>query len=296
MGNIATSFNEQIALLEKRGMTIDMEPNKVKEILLDIGYYRLGFYWHPFVIDENHNLFHGIKFSDIVNLYYLDVDLRNILTKYLNRIEINFRTNIVYYVSNKFKLSPTWFIDPKIVSQDFINDIDKYYSSDFKKSNKPIKKHHQKYLNDKYAPAWKTLEFFSFGIILKIFKNLKNGEIKERISKNFGVLNVNKFTNFIDTLVLLRNNCAHSDVLFDFQTPLGISSIPEINYNNRDRHSLDSTIRVLIFILGKISVNRRNELIEEIESKFGEHKKNSIIKKIIETKINYSFEKSYNKI
>ncbi len=36
MGNIATSFNEQIALLEKRGMTIDMEPNKVKEILLDI--------------------------------------------------------------------------------------------------------------------------------------------------------------------------------------------------------------------------------------------------------------------
>ena len=30
MGNIATSFNEQIALLEKRGMTIDMEPNKVK--------------------------------------------------------------------------------------------------------------------------------------------------------------------------------------------------------------------------------------------------------------------------
>ena len=151
-------------------------------------------------------------------------------------------------------------------------------------------------MNDKYAPAWKTLEFFSFGIILKIFKNLKNGEIKERISKNFGVLNVNKFTNFIDTLVLLRNNCAHSDVLFNFQTPLGISSIPEINYNNRDRHSLDSTIRVLIFILGKISVNRRNELIEEIESKFGEHKKNSIIKKIIETKINYSFEKSYNKI
>jgi abortive infection bacteriophage resistance protein len=93
------------------------------------------------------------KFSDVVNLYYLDVDLRNILTKYLNRIEINFRTKIVYYVSNKFKLSPTWFIDPKIVSQDFINDIDKYYSSDFKKSNKPIKKHHQKYLNDKYAPA-----------------------------------------------------------------------------------------------------------------------------------------------
>ncbi len=266
MGNIATSFSEQIALLEKRGMTIDMEPNKVKEILLDIGYYRLGFYWHPFVIDENHNLFHGIKFSDIVNLYYLDVDLRNILTKYLNRIEINFRTKIVYYVSNKFKLSPTWFIDPKIVSQDFINDIDKYYSSDFKKSNKPIKKHHQKYLNDKYAPAWKTLEFFTFGVVLKIFKNLHDNYIKERISNIYGVKNMNKFISLIETLVLLRNTCAHGGVLFDLKIPKGISKIPEINYNNRDRHSLDSTIRVLIFILGKISVNRRNELIEEIES------------------------------
>ena len=96
MGNTATTFNEQIALLEKRGMVIDMEPNKVKEILLDIGYYRLGFYWHPFVIDDSHNLLEGIKFSDIVNLYYLDVDLRNILTRYLNRFEINFRTKIVY--------------------------------------------------------------------------------------------------------------------------------------------------------------------------------------------------------
>ena len=73
MGNTATTFNEQIALLEKRGMVIDMEPNKVKEILLDIGYYGLGFYWHPFVIDDNHNLLEGIKFSDIVNLYYLEL-------------------------------------------------------------------------------------------------------------------------------------------------------------------------------------------------------------------------------
>ena len=296
MGNIATTFNQQISILESRGMVFDCEPNKVKEILLDIGYYRLGFYWHPFVIDDKHNLAKGTKFSDVVCLYYLDVDLRNILSKYINRIEISFRTQVIYYVSNKYRNSPTWFIDGNVLNSNFIKEIDKYYNESFILKNKPIKKHHQKYLNDKYAPAWKTLEFFSFGIILKIFKNLKNGEIKERISKNFGVLNVNKFTNFIDTLVLLRNNCAHSDVLFDFQTPLGISSIPEINYNNRDRHSLDSTIRVLIFILGKISINRRNELIEEIESKFGEHKKNSIIKKIIETKINYSFEKSYNKI
>ena len=129
---------------------------------------------------------------------------------------------------------------------------------------------------------------------MKIFKSLKSEDIKQRISGNFGILNIQKFTNFIETLVLLRNNCAHSDVLFDFQTPLGISSIPDIDFNNRDRHSLDSTLRVLIFILGKISANRKNSLVAELNEKFNEHKENMIIRSIIENKINYSFEKSYN--
>lgn len=43
MGNIATSIDEQINLLQKRGLIID-DLDKAKETLLDIGYYRLGFY------------------------------------------------------------------------------------------------------------------------------------------------------------------------------------------------------------------------------------------------------------
>ena len=49
MGNKATTIEEQIALLKERGMVIDLDNKKVKEILLDIGYYRLGFYWFPFL-------------------------------------------------------------------------------------------------------------------------------------------------------------------------------------------------------------------------------------------------------
>jgi len=43
MGKVATTVEEQIALLESRGMVFDCDIEKVKEILLDIGYYRLGF-------------------------------------------------------------------------------------------------------------------------------------------------------------------------------------------------------------------------------------------------------------
>lgn len=50
-------------------MVMDLGEEKAKEILLDIGYYRLGFYWNPFEIDENHNLQPNTKFS-INNFIY----------------------------------------------------------------------------------------------------------------------------------------------------------------------------------------------------------------------------------
>ena len=47
MIKVAIDVDEQIRLLRQRGMIIDNE-DKAKEVLLDVGYYRLGFYWFPF--------------------------------------------------------------------------------------------------------------------------------------------------------------------------------------------------------------------------------------------------------
>ncbi|WP_188347421.1 hypothetical protein [Sphingobacterium cavernae] len=45
MGNQATNIDEQIKILrDERNMIIE-DVDKCKEILSDIGYYRLGFYW-----------------------------------------------------------------------------------------------------------------------------------------------------------------------------------------------------------------------------------------------------------
>lgn len=63
MGNIATTIDQQIERLEKRGMVFDLPLKKIKEVLLDIGYYRLGFYWNPFEIDNEHNFKKDTKFS-----------------------------------------------------------------------------------------------------------------------------------------------------------------------------------------------------------------------------------------
>jgi len=287
MGKVATTVEEQIALLESRGMVFDCDIEKVKEILLDIGYYRLGFYWNPFEIDDKHNFATGTRFSDVVKLYYLDVDLRNILLRSLYRIEINFRTKVVYYTSNKYNNSSTWFIDHRVMSPSFVANIDKHYNQEFIRSNKTIKKHHENNINDKYAPAWKTLEFFTFGAVFKVYNSLIDEEIKELIAQQYGVLRLNKFLNLIKTLVYLRNVCSHGGVLFDLKTPFGIASITSPFFENNDRFSLNSVINVLRFFLNSISENRRIELEEQLHIILSKHNDNAVLKTIITNQIGY---------
>jgi abortive infection bacteriophage resistance protein len=290
MGNIATDIDSQIILLEKRGMILDLPTEKIKEHLLDIGYYRLGFYWHTFEKNPNHEFMDDTRFSDVIKLYYLDTDLRNLLLKYTNRIEVNFRTKVIYHVSNHYKESPTWFADPAIVPQETVDFVVKNYNPQFIKNNKPIKQHHNKHINDKYAPAWKTLEFLTFGNVFNIFKNVKNVALKEKISNEFGVVSLDKFYNLFKVVIDIRNSCAHGDVLYDYKRPQGIAVIPAIQFNNNDRSSMDSCIKVISFFLGSISKNRQTELNQEVKCLFEKFLNNKALHTIITQVINYKFQ------
>lgn len=285
MGQIATSISEQIQKLKDRGMVFDCEEPKIKEHLLDIGYYRLGFYWKPFEIDENHTFQEGTRFSDVITLYYLDVDLRNILNKYLTRFEINFRTKLVYYVSNKYKNSPTWFADDSVVNKEFITNLNKIYDEKFKINNKIIKNHHKKYINHIYAPAWKTLEFFTFGTNLNLYRNLREKDIKKRISNAFEIENPEKFQIVIGAMLELRNACAHGDVLYDFNLPMGVPNFSVFGFVGSDRQSIFACYKVLNYLVQSISVNRQKQLESEINELLNNHKENGVIQRMIETKM-----------
>ena len=104
----ATTYEEQITILRRHGVVISDEA-KAREYLADIGYYRLGFYLYPFEktyprLDSgrSHNVILGTRIEDAVALYYFDLDLRNILHKYLSRIEVAIRTVFIYELSTKY--------------------------------------------------------------------------------------------------------------------------------------------------------------------------------------------------
>lgn len=287
MGKKASTIEEQIEKLKSRNMVMDLGEEKAKEILLDIGYYRLGFYWNPFEIDGDHNLEKDTRFSDVVKLYYLDTDLKHILSKALNRIEINFKTQLIYYVSNYYDKEPIWFANKKIVSNQFVSGFPYIYNEKFIQNNKPIKNHHNKHSNDIYAPAWKTLEYLTFGSVIKLYLSLHNKELQKTIAQQYSIKSLGVFENYLTTILFIRNICAHSDLLFDSYTPLGIKSTPIVKIDQDKRHSLSSSIKIICYFLEQISANRCKEIKANIDQLFSRFSDNQPLKGIIRNKIGY---------
>lgn len=290
----ATTIDEQIAILRKRGMIIS-DKEKAKETLLDIGYFRLGFYCFPFEQDypNKNNRTHvytvNTKFEDVVRLYYFDCDLRNVLMKYINRIEINFRTYLTYFVSNKYNESPTWFVDPTVVNSQYANSFEEHVYDDTFQANPIIKRHHKHHINDKYAPAWKTIEFMTFGSILKLFKNIKSEIMKSEIAKHYGIKSVNTFLNYMEMIKVIRNTCAHGGVLFDISLPLSIANGPVGKLVGPQKNNLQGALLVIAYILKQISNNRANDMETQINRLLVGVESHSAVKGIIEKSSGFNF-------
>ena len=283
MARKARSIEEQIKLLKKRGMIFDDE-DKAEQILEDVGYYRLGFYWYHFQKDFKKHLFlDNTHFSTVINLYYLDVDLRFLLIKVLSRIEINLRTRIIYIVSNHYKDNPFWFADKKIMKNQFVDTLDNFYT-DIKKKNKVITDHHRKYPNDKYAPAWKTLEFMTLGSLYTLFTSLKEEEIKTAIASKYRVRNIKVFDNYFKVIRNIRNICSHTRVLYDLSYYETVVKKGVVKISDEEKNSLSAIIKVISYFLQQISANRANDFQNNLKELFLRHSDNERIMKIIKDK------------
>ena len=286
MGRKAITLDEQVSLLRSRNMTISDEL-KAKEILFDVGYFRMGFYWFPFeqTYPDKHHRDHlfkeGTNFDDAVKLYYFDFNLRNILLKPLSRIEIAFRTKVAYIISNHYKESPTWFVDTSVVSRQQASSFEsKVYQSILDKVQ-IIKLHHRHHINDKFAPARKTLEFMTLGEMVHLCKSIKDEILKLQIANHFGVKKLVTFENYLELIKDIRNTCAHGNVLYDFTPEKSIRKGPAMKKGIGENQNLNGALRVVLFMMKQISENRYNDLIKEIDALIAKYSKFPVVEDIL---------------
>jgi len=95
-----TTFQEQIALLIKRGLIVE-DPTKALLNISRINYYRLSSYFPPFQLND-HQFKENASINSIFELYDFDKRLRSLIFRALENIEITLKTKIAYYFSHTY--------------------------------------------------------------------------------------------------------------------------------------------------------------------------------------------------
>lgn len=258
------SIHDQVLLLSDRGLFIQNDEDTIR-VLNSISYFRLSGYWWPMQSDKINHIFKpNSKFSDVVMLYHFDKELRMLLFDVIEQIEIALRTRMGYCFSECF--SPWWFEDKSLfMSKKFFETnlliIDKELS---RTSEDFIKAHRKKYCDDKRRPpSWKTLEVLSFGTLSKLYKNFKpkHSVHLDQIANQFSLQTFEILQNWLESLSVLRNMCAHHARVWNKIYP-GVIKLPDrmssawisdIPFNNK----LYSRLCVVKYLLD--SIDPQNE-------------------------------------
>lgn len=254
----ARTVQEQIALLEERNLRIENKAYAEKK-LLDIGFFRIGLYGIPFERaypskkDRSHIMRDGTRFEDIVQLYEFDGQLRAIYLKYLSFIETNFRTKVTYLASTAFVEEPVWFISTKYMTEAYVKGFDTRVYNEAFKNISAIADYHKRFIHERYAPAWKTLEFMSFGAVIHLFSSIKSEEVRRRIIACYGMRSEMVFVEYMRALLNVRNLCAHAKELYDYRLPKGIPKGPATPYSASVRHGLPTIQGIVYYLLREMS-------------------------------------------
>lgn len=301
MGQKAITIEEQLYKLEQRGMDIG-DKDKAKSILMDIGYYRLGFYAFPFEKtypekgrSRKHTFRDGTRMCDVVDLYYFDFDLRSRLFSAITRIEVNFRTKLIYELSIANKEDNTWFADSSVLNESYVNRFYKNYEHIYDQQE-VIRRHVEKYYPKKkrtaiipYAPAWKTLEFITFGDSIRLYKAIRDERISRKIAKLYGISNINEMIFCLNAMRDLRNACAHGQAIYDMRLRYRAVFGNVLTSSRKSKVvNIGNMIEIAIYLLGQISQKRAKELRADISRLFGEQRDNPVLYDILKESTGYS--------
>lgn len=270
------SIPEQIALLEKRGMTF-ADKDAAAHYLSTISYYRLSAYWFTFLEDPrtDHVFKKGTQFEQALDTYIFDRKLRLLIFDEIERIEIALRSQIIYRFSLAF--GSHWFEKADLFRQeDEATEFNNLLKEEIGKSKETFIEHYKrKYATPEVPPAWMSLELASFGQLSVLYKNLKNTDPRKVIADYFR-LHENLLSSWLESLAYVRNVCAHHSRLWNRKLPkppmipskpvdTWLSVVPEREKQNR----VYITLGIVRYLLG--SVNPGTSFSAKLKQLLSEH-------------------------
>ena len=259
------TFQEQLALLETRDMVVD-DQEKALRALQQLNYYRLTGYAYQYKRSKGERYKAGTTFEHILQLYSFDQELRRVLYKYLEIIEIYARTQIAYHFAHLYGG------DGHYDGNNF--EVENYHHeflatlSDQMEKNKDsafVAHHNQKYGGS--MPVWVAVEVLSFSALSKFFSNIKK-EGKDRIANQMG-FDAAYLTNWLHCFSVLRNTCAHYGRIYNNIMKPSIRLGPKTlrSYPNIANDSIFAYIIAMLRFLPCGKDEFANDLVDVVEKR-----------------------------
>jgi len=203
----ALTYAAQLRQLKDRGLQV---PNEAKalHLLEAVSYYRLSGYWYPLLADKVKHVFKvNANFDTAFNIYKFDRELRLLVLRELEKIEVAVRAKMIYVLSHS--RGTFWYHDTKNFTRPLKHaETLTKIGQEYKRTDEEFIKAFQQKYSDPMPPSWMMLEVSSFGTLSSLYSYLSPGRDKRDIANHFGLPEV-VFTSWLHSIVYLRNICAH---------------------------------------------------------------------------------------
>lgn len=225
-----SDINNQIAILQSRGLAIDCNSTN-RKLLIDHNYYNIinGFK-DPFLdkTQSTETYKYGTKFTEVFSLYEFDRKLRNLILDYSLLIENSLKTKLAYEFAKKYGECEYLNTDsyPFATHQQKNNTItllSRIVDKIEKQSSSGIYEHFIK--NGKEIPIWAVTNFFDLGTI-RLFYSCLDDSLSFNIA-NYYSIKKNDLISFLSNINMYRNVCAHDNRIMKYiihKNEFGISN------------------------------------------------------------------------
>jgi len=278
------SYDQLLELLKARGMVIE-DDARAKRKLAQVGYYRLSGFWFPcraivrdssgatipksikspWILRRGESFEDGTTFNAVFDLYKFDKRLRLLMLDALERIEIHIRSIIAHELGRR---SPIAYKDEALIADKFRFRYDGMTKS---KWTEWTERHDKKLATSKddcilwhreqakEIPIWVAIETWDFGLMTKYYNMLK-WQHKDTIAKRIDPALTNQFGNWLNSLNILRNKCAHHARIWNMRLPnsLPFPSLPCFSLvpaSSETPYKIHGLITIIWFLMQKIGPN-----------------------------------------
>lgn len=221
------TYDEQVDKLQAHGILI-LNRESAKAILSKVSYYRLtGFALEYRTDPRKSDYIQSVSIEQIYRIYKFDVDLRDILRKYIEIAEVYYRTQISYGFSMVKCLQPPheqhYDANNFYHKSAYLSVMDSLKKETGYNHDSLIVRHHQRKYGGK-MPLWVIVELLSFSNLSKLYNSMYISE-KQKIADAVGT-GYEVLENHLHCLSVLRNKCAHAARLYNctFNPPARLPS------------------------------------------------------------------------